>query len=424
LNIVPLSEELADVFRLSYAERLKKNKYRARQIDIKIQNGGENAALKIQQEAYVGAKQKKSLLILISPKSGPGKAKEIYEYEVAPLFTAAGCKTTVKITTHRNHGAEIARDLDATAYDAIVCCSGDGIPHEVINGFAKRADAKKVLNEMPIAQIPCGSGNSMACSLNGSPSPSLAALGIIKGIPMKADLMYLSQGDNVHLTFLSQTYGLIADADLGTENLRFLGGQRFAVGAVMRALSAAKYPCEVDIKYAHKDVENVKNHYDIAAKKVENPLEGEVIDEDNQTTGLPKPKYGTVNDPTPQDWVHLKKDELSIFYVGNMPYVSADALFFPGALPNDGFMDMIILDSSVGRIKCLDILLQVEEGKHVHSDRLEYSKIEAYRVVPKIRKGYLSVDGESFPIEPFQVEILPGAGCFLSSTGKYFVVDF
>lgn len=420
---MPISENSDELFRVYYAQKSKKNNFKASQIDIRISNGGEQCHLKILQEAYVGAKKNKRLLVIISPKSGPGKAKQIYEKEAAPLFAAANCSTTVKCTTHRLHGSEMARDMDIDAYDAVVCCSGDGIPHEVINGFAKRADAKKILCQIPVVQIPCGSGNSLACSLNGNPSPSLAALAIIKGVHMKVDLMHLSQGDNISLSFLSQTYGLVADADLGTENLRFLGGQRFAVGTVMRALSAAKYPCELYIKYAHKDVREVKNHYDNELTKIENPLEGEVIDEE-QPIGLPKPKYGTVHDPIPSDWVHLNKDKLSIFYVGNMPYVSADALFFPGALPNDGSMDLTIWDSTIGRIKSLDLLLQVEEGKHVHSNKLEYSKIEAYRLVPKVRSGYLSIDGESFPVEPFQVEVLPGAGCFLSSTGKYTMVDF
>lgn len=420
---MPLSPELPNIYRLHYAQELKQNKFRAAQVDIELP--GEDVGLKILQEAYLGAKRKKSLLIIISPKSGPGRAKEIYEKEAAPLFSAAGCKTTVKLTTHRNHGMEIARDMDVNEFDAIVCCSGDGIPHEVLNGLGKRADAKKVLSNMPVSQVPSGSGNSLAWSLYGSASPSVAALGIIKGIPMKADLMYFTQGNNVTLSFLSQTYGLIACADLGTENMRFLGAQRFAAGAVMRALAASSYPCEIDIKYAHQHVDQVKSHYKSAVNKVDNPLEGEIIDDEQASqTGLPAPKYGTVNDSVPSDWVHVKRNKLSTFYIGNMPYVSSDALFFPGALPNDGYMDLAIWDSTVGRIKSLEILLQIEEGKHVYSKKVEYSKVEAYRLTPAVSEGYLSIDGESFPLEPFQVEVLAGAGCFLSSTGRYVVVDF
>ncbi|KAK9345034.1 hypothetical protein V1522DRAFT_408474 [Lipomyces starkeyi] len=40
-------------------------------------------------------------------------------------------------------------------YDPIVCCSGDGIPHEVFNGLSKRTNAAAAF-KMPVCQLPCG----------------------------------------------------------------------------------------------------------------------------------------------------------------------------------------------------------------------------------------------------------------------------
>ena len=50
-------------------------------------------------------------------------------------------------------------------------------------------------------------------------------------------------------------------------------------------------------------------------------------------------------------------------------------------------------------------------------------KAYAYRIEPQSPKGYLSVDGEAFPLEAFELEVHQGLGCFLSMYG-YYQVDF
>ena len=48
-----------------------------------------------------------------------------------------------------------------------------------------------------------------------------------------------------------------------------------------------------------------------------------------------------------------------------------------------------------------------------------YFKAYAYRVEPNASKGYLSINGESFPFEPYEVEVHQKLGCFLSMYGHY-----
>lgn len=379
-------------------------------------------ATQLLSRAYHGCKKQKRLLVLINSHSGQGKALNLYSKFGAPFFEAARCKTTVIVTKGRHHATEIAETLDLSQYDAIVCCSGDGIPHEVLNGLAKRPDGVSALKSMPLCQFPCGSGNSLAMSLNGNPSTTLAALNIIKGFSMPVDLMCLTQGSTKAISFLSQTYGLVADCDLGTENLRWMGGARFAVGGVMRALAKAVYPCEIAIKYSHKTKEEVARHYSDSSLNVPglaaNATSSKNTTSSNQSV-FAQLKYGTINDSLPSDWHTQKMDDLNFFYVGKMPWMASDALVFPASLPSDGTLDLVTWDSAVGRFKCVDLLTQLEKGHHIHNDKVHYAKIEAYRLYPKIPSGYLSIDGESFPFEPFQVEVLRGAGCFLSSLGSY-----
>ena len=46
-------------------------------------------------------------------------------------------------------------------------------------------------------------------------------------------------------------------------------------------------------------------------------------------------------------------------------------------------------------------------------------KAHAYRVKPLKKQGFISVDGESFPFEEFQVDVEKGLATFLSPYGHY-----
>ena len=59
------------------------------------------------------------------------------------LFRALGIACIKIVTERRNHAHDYILQMnseDFTKFDAIVTISGDGIPHEVINGFMKRPD--------------------------------------------------------------------------------------------------------------------------------------------------------------------------------------------------------------------------------------------------------------------------------------------
>jgi hypothetical protein len=70
-----------------------------------------------------------------------------------------------QVTTHRFHAKEIAAAM-ALDVDAIVALSGDGLPHEIINGLASRTDAVAALR-VPIVPVPTGSANGFNISIHG-----------------------------------------------------------------------------------------------------------------------------------------------------------------------------------------------------------------------------------------------------------------
>lgn len=70
------------------------------------------------------------------------------------------------VTTHHGHAQEIARTIQLDQCDAVVTVSGDGLIHEVLNGFAEHTESIKALG-VPVAPVPTGSGNALSLNLLG-----------------------------------------------------------------------------------------------------------------------------------------------------------------------------------------------------------------------------------------------------------------
>lgn len=104
-----------------------------------------------------------------------------------------------------------------------------------------------------------------------------------------------------------------------------------------------------------------------------------------------------------------------------MAYMAADANFFSSALPNDGFMDLICINGDISRLNAVQMMLNVESNKFFDMPGVWYRKILGYRIIPKDQEdGYISIDGERVPFEPFQAEVHKGLGTVLSRTGHMY----
>ncbi|KAI0844405.1 sphingoid long chain base kinase 4 [Daldinia vernicosa] len=385
------------------------------------------------EQAYGTAQRKKRAKVLVNPHAGPGGADKTWEHDVKPLFEAARMSLDVVRTKFSGEAVGICEQLDIDAYDIVIPCSGDGLPFECINGLGKRPDARKALHQVAIAHIPCGSGNAMSCNLNGTHRPSFAALAIVKGVRMPMDLMSVTQGDKRMLSFLSQSVGIIAECDLGTENLRWLGAARFNVGLVQRIFSKKLYPCDISMKVEIPEKADIKAHYkrerngfdhttrrENGVAKELSSAGGSPSSETDSGEGLPPLRFGTVNDKIPDDWETASYDKLGNFYCGNMAWMAPDANFFTAACPNDGMMDVVLNDGDISAAKYLELLMSVENGRLFDIPHVSYRKVIAYRFTPRNQKdGYISIDGEHVPFEPFQVEIHQGLGTVLSKNGRY-----
>lgn len=285
---------------------------------------------KLLDKAYGESQRKKRAKVLVNPHSGKGSAEKWYYRDVEPLLKAARCTIDMWKTKYQGEAIEIAARLDIEAIDMIASCSGDGLPHEVFNGLGKRPDAKRALSKIAVVNIPCGSGNAMSCNLNGTDSASLATLAIIKGIPTPLDLISITQGETRTLSFLSQSLGIVAESDLATENLRWMGPMRFNYGFLVRLLGKTIYPCDIAVKVAIDDKSSIKEHYRREQGNHEQASERRgykhLLDDDASASsgnddGLPPLRYGTVNDKLPEGWELVPYNHLGNFYCGNVSYL-------------------------------------------------------------------------------------------------------
>ncbi|KAH7310417.1 sphingosine kinase [Stachybotrys elegans] len=433
-HLIPLynvlwAEISSDSISIDYAEQTSKTMVKPRKLTFPLRASGDDAAPETNPEqfvasllakAYHNSKPQKRAYALVNPNAGPGHAVTQWKNEVKPLFDAARMQVDMVVLKKGGEATDLVEQVDINKYDTIMACSGDGTVHEVFNGLGKRADAAAALTKIAVSHIPSGSGNAMSCNLYGSPRPSLAALAIIKGVVTPIDLVSITQSDRRILSFLSQSLGIIAESDLGTENMRWMGSTRFDVGVATRIFQKKCYPCDLAVKVEIEGKDNVKAHYKRIASKGAPSVPAQEDMDMVKGQGLPPLKYGTVQDDLPEGWEMVSYDKIGNFYCGNMAWMAPNANFFSASLPSDGLMDLVTMDGDVPIVTAIKTLMSVESGTFFEKPSVSYKKISAYRIIPRNQQGgYISIDGEKVPFEAFQAEIHPGLGRVISKRGVY-----
>ncbi|CAG8167022.1 unnamed protein product [Penicillium olsonii] len=379
---------------------------------------------KLLELAYGKALRGKRLKVLVNPFGGKGTAASLYQTYAAPVFAAAKCQVDVEHTKHQGHAVDVAEKLDIDAYDAVVCCSGDGLPHEVFNGLGKRPDAHKALTQIAIASLPCGSGNGLTWNSFGTGSVSIAALAIVKGLRTPLDLVSISQKDSRKLSFLSQSFGIVAECDLATENIRWMGAQRFTYGFLVRLMRQTIWPCDIAVKVEIGDKSAIKEHYAAwSTRPAEEDHDSKRLQAAALSPGLPELKYGGVMDDVPQDWDVIPGETMGNFYAGNMAIMSKDTNMFPATLPDDGLMDVVTIDGRVSRGTAITMMNEIPSGRFFDMPELNLRKASAFRLTPHQKEGYISIDGERVPFEAFQAEVHQGLGTILTKSGRLYEAE-
>lgn len=122
--------------------------------------------------------------------------------------------------------------------------SGDGLMHEIINGLFVRRDFEEIRDKITIGGIPGGSGNGLMKSVLTQAGEDFgvkeAAYLVIRGQKTGIDITKLTletRPEKPVYSSLSVSWSSIADMDLNSENMRWIGELRFELRAAWRVLS-------------------------------------------------------------------------------------------------------------------------------------------------------------------------------------------
>jgi diacylglycerol kinase family enzyme len=252
-----------------------------------------------------------------------------------------------------------------------------GLLSEAFAGLAANADPAAAL--LPLAAIPAGTGNAIAMSLASlageecSPlSATLAALCCAAPLALDAAIVRQLGSAREMRSLLSLSWALIADIDIESEALRFLGPARFTVQALLRCALLRRY----DGKLVYKPGPHAASPPGRPATLAEAALAG--------NTGVCA------------GWLTLEGPFESLWAL-NLPWGSQDAMPAPGALPSDGCYDVVLFRGG-SPLATAAALIALETGDHVGHACVTVVKATEFVLLPGKPQGgtagILVLDGE------------------------------
>jgi YegS/Rv2252/BmrU family lipid kinase len=286
--------------------------------------------------------------LIVNPSAGGGKAAR-----VAPLAEAAlrahGIHVVRDDTRDIGHARELARDA-AVAGETVVTVSGDGLIGVV-------ADELRHIPGAQLGIIPGGRGNDLARVLGIPDDPAAAAAIIAAGNARPVDLGLVQSGTE-EVTFVGiASAGFDSDANrIANEAPSWLGGLVYAYGA-LRALAAWR-PARFEIE----------------------------LDPPGQRHVLVGYSVGAAN---------------SKAYGGGMKAA-------PGAMLDDGLLDVVVLESASKLTFLTRILPKVFSGAHVKEPCVKSFRAREISISSD-RPFTMYADGDPIGELPLTVRALPGA---------------
>jgi len=280
-----------------------------------------------------------SILIFINPVSGNGKSFKIFKkaYELLQKNNLVDVHITKK-ETNITHLLELTHNIEQ--YNLIVGIGGDGIMFEIINAL------QNLELNIPIAQIPAGSGNGYFKSLTYQTKQEYSietAIDIINrhNRYMFTDLLYITNNKKTKHYFsrLSISWGFISSVDIHTEWLRKIGSFRFTLGVLWNIYKKINY----------KGVLEYKN--------------------DNE-------------------WHTIKSDQFIYFWACNTSHPSYDTIIAPESKVDDGLIDISYIIGPISRCELLQLFVTMDT-KH---PKLRRIRTKEFRLTTE--NGLIVVDGE------------------------------
>lgn len=360
----------------------------------------------------------RKVLLIINPCAGSRSIQQPISLEpFLSILSEASLQHDLIQTQRSGHARSLISELyendQLFQYDVIAPVGGDGTLHEVVNGLVDvlAKITQQSSKSLPtIAPVPGGTGNAVAHSM-GLHTLQLAALNIIHGLRNLEQIsktlplfqyyqLEQSQTQPNIISVCGVQWGLPADVDKGTLQWQnTIGEARYTLGVVSAILSKrvkkARIRVEVDPELQKSCWDGLLKQNDMLRRS--NLLENGVTQVDESTYLLD----GTFVQAVAWNW----KDLAHGFQVTPLASLNETRVF-----------DFMVFQSGLSRMKMIDLLLKVEDGSYInclHGFRYFKAKKITFE---SIEGDFLTVDGESVPVEPCVMQVS-------QYTGKLNILD-
>jgi len=335
-------------------------------------------------------------LVIVNPVSGTKRGLQVYKNEVIPLLHDASVIYSTYVTSEPKDASSFMRHHpNLASIDTILCIGGDGTLHEILQGIYDRDDAAKLLQHLKFMPIPGGTANGLCKSITFEANEECSALTCtflsLKGKPSALDMteVWSQATKETSHAFLMLGWGLVADVDILSETMRYLGEMRLYVSAVWHILLSRTYKGKLTI-IPYEDTDSNLNLKQSKLPQFDGAFE---ID------GARTPEV-----------VH--EGEFTLIWVVQTSHCAESMYSGPDSRIGSGHFTIYWVEK-VGRCDMLSLLLQIDNGGHANNDKVRSRRAIAYRIEPdeiennEKQGGFYTLDGELIPAGGIQGIIRP-----------------
>ena len=280
--------------------------------------------------------------LIVNPAAGNGRSLRLLP-EIQSTLDREGIQSRVFETSKPGDATALAAAACRDGFDAVVSIGGDGTLLETASGM--------IGSSVPLLIAPCGTGNDFIRTLE-LPRDPIACLSVqMHSAPLPVDAV------RVNDRYFLNVSGTGLDVD------------------VLRRTTKHKQRFKGLIPYLLAVFESIR-HY--------SPGEAEIRLDDGPT----------------------ERVRFSLISIGNGRYFGGGMCAVPGALPNDGLLDVIVV-KPVKKWKIPFLLVLFITGKHIKAG---LGVVRQCKKLAISKPGAtLNLDGELYDCDRAEYEVLPGA---------------
>jgi len=294
---------------------------------------------------------------VVNPASGGGRTAREWP-AAAERLRAEGLRFDVALTSRPGEATDLARQGIRDGRATVVAAGGDGTIHEVVNGFFDGCE--RIDSPTRLGLVPMGTGGDLRRTFGMTRDAGEAARVLLEGRVRRIDAGRVTcagpGGEPAVRHFVN-----IADAGIGGDVADMVnGGFKVINGELTFTIAAALTLMRWRNRAMHLVVDGEER--DVVAQQV---------------------------------------------VLANCRYYGGGMEIAPGAVPDDGLLDMLIV-GDVGRLENMRMMGKVRRGAHLPHPKLEHRLVRRVEVTCGQRVG-VDADGERPGSLPAVFEVVPAA---------------